>query len=119
MRRFALVAMTTLVMAGGASAAQSLQVVRDEPGFVNIVVGKQLTRFGIRLRVTDDGAIRGRAFGRDVTGEWRWQNGYFCRELFYGDRELGANCQEVAINGSTVRFTSDRGEGIFADFELR
>lgn len=102
-----------------ALASQEFQTVREQSRFVELVAGKQLTRFGISLNVTPDGEIRGRAFGRPVTGRWQWSDGYFCRDLFYGERDLGANCQEVKVNGRTVRFTSDRGQGIFADLTLR
>ena len=103
----------------GATAAFGFQVVSDQSRFVELVKGKQLTRFGIRLTVTEDGSILGRAFGRNVTGNWRWLDGFFCRDLYYGSRDLGPNCQQVKVDGSTLRFTSDRGAGIYADLELR
>ena len=54
-----------------------------------------------------------------VRGAWNWQNGYFCRNLYWGSREIGTNCQEVKISGDLVRFTSDLGEGNYADLMLR
>jgi hypothetical protein len=53
-----------------------------------------------------------------VTGDWQWTDGYFCRTLFYGERDLGPNCQEVKVQGATVRFTSDKGQGIYAELTL-
>lgn len=91
----------------------------EKSDFVALVGGQSLTRMGIRLSVGADGAIRGSAFGRPVSGAWRWQGGYFCRDLFWGDRDLGANCQEVRLRGDVMRFTSDRGTGRFADLTLR
>ncbi|MDU8943830.1 dihydrodipicolinate reductase [Ovoidimarina sediminis] len=87
--------------------------------FLQIINAGNLRRFGITLEVLDNGRIEGSAFGRKVTGAWEWRDGYFCRELFWGRTELGANCQEVKITGNTVRFTSDRGEGDFADLKVR
>ncbi len=43
----------------------------------------------------------------------------FCRDLFWGARDLGYNCQQVDVNGSRIRFTSDRGRGDSAVFRLR
>lgn len=100
-------------------AAEQFQPVRDQDTFLEVVEGRDLTRFGITLEVTPAGEIRGRAFGTPVTGEWRWQDGYFCRDLFWGERDLGANCQEVRVNGDRVRFISDRGQGIYADLSVR
>lgn len=87
--------------------------------FVLLIEGRHLTRFGVRLEVMADGRIRGRAFGRAVTGAWRWAGGYFCRDLYWGPIELGANCQAVRTRGNTVRFISDQGTGRYADLYLR
>jgi hypothetical protein len=65
-----------------AIAAQPFNVVQSRDSFVSLVQGKELRRFGIRLTVTPDGTIQGRAFGTPVTGQWDWDNGYFCRDLF-------------------------------------
>lgn len=93
--------------------------VTDRDRFVSLISGKDLTRLGIRLTVTPDGQIRGRAFGRDVTGAWRWKGGYFCRDLYWGSMDLGPNCQAVRMKGDTLRFISDQGTGQFADLYLR
>jgi hypothetical protein len=102
-----------------AIAAEPFNVVSSRDSFVSLVQGKELRRFGIRLTVSADGAIQGRAFGTPVTGAWDWENGYFCRDLFFGDDDLGFNCQLVQVNGETLRFTSDQGQGIYADLTLR
>ena len=119
MRLLTAAVLAVTIVTSAASAAQGFQTVREQARFLDLVTGKQLTRFGIRLTVTPDGAIRGRAFGREVTGNWQWSDGFFCRDLFYGERDLGPNCQQVQVSGDTVRFTSDRGEGIYADLELK
>lgn len=87
--------------------------------FEQVISGRELRRFGIRLTVTTQGDIVGRAFGNDVTGAWTWQDGFFCRDLFWADDDLGYNCQLVELNGDTLRFTTDRGAGIYADLTLR
>ncbi|MFD1509188.1 dihydrodipicolinate reductase [Lacimonas salitolerans] len=101
--------------------AEEFQTVRDRGTFLSIVQDRNLNIpfWGIRLEVQPDGRIRGEALGRPVSGMWQWQGDYFCRDLMWGERDLGANCQEVKVQGQTVRFTSDRGEGRFADLTLR
>jgi len=99
--------------------ADGFDQVSSEQDFVSLVEGKKLVRFGIDLDVTRDGQIIGRAFGRDVTGKWDWKSGYFCRDLYWGTRDLGANCQAVRVQGDTIRFISDQGAGEFADLKLR
>lgn len=100
------------------SADAGFQRVEDRDSFVRLVNQGSLKRFGITLKVVPDGRIVGRAFGRDVTGVWDWRDGYFCRDMNWGSRALGPNCQEVRVSGSVVRFTSDEGAGRFADLKL-
>ncbi|MCV6597569.1 MAG: dihydrodipicolinate reductase [Mangrovicoccus sp.] len=99
--------------------AQAFTQIERAEEFVAAISGKDLTRTGIRLIVSPEGQITGRAFGRKVTGDWRWQDGYFCRDLNWGAQDLGYNCQMVQQNGSALRFTSDRGAGAYADLWLK
>ena len=121
MKIYAAAAALSLGLSAGAlpAAASEFRVVSDRNEFVELVDGRELTRFGIRLRVSPEGDIAGRGFGHDVWGAWQWHGSYFCRDLGYGRTDLGHNCQLVAVNGETVRFVADQGQGDFADFRLR
>lgn len=116
--RFVLTALFVALLAHPAQA-EGFAKVSDRNTFVSLLDGRQLTRTGIKLQVTPDGQIQGRAFGYDVTGSWSWKSGYFCRDLYWGGDDLGRNCQEVKVQGNTLRFTSDRGVGDSADLRLR
>jgi len=118
MRVMLIVAML-LTGAAVPASADAFRVVQERDSFLQLVTGRKLTRLGISLDVTRAGQIKGRAFGKPVTGQWRWENGFFCRSLYHGKRDLGPNCQQVKINGNTLRFTSDRGSGVYADLVLR
>lgn len=100
-------------------AALAFEKVKSRDQFVQLVQGKDLRLTGIKVKVSPAGQITGRAFGVGVRGEWQWRNGYFCRSLFWGKRDLGPNCQEVQVKGDTIRFTSDKGAGEFADLAIR
>lgn len=111
-----------LLWAGGLAApatAEAFVTVKDRAQFVQIISGRDLTRFGISVDVSPEGQISGRAFGYPVSGAWQWSGSYFCRDLYWGSDNLGQNCQMVRINGDTIRFISDRGTGEFADLTLR
>jgi hypothetical protein len=99
--------------------AEGFAPVTKRDRFVALIEGRDLTRFGITINVTPDGQIKGRAFGRDVTGAWRWNGDYFCRDLYWGKMDLGPNCQAVRVQGNTLRFISDLGAGQFADLNLK
>lgn len=107
------------LIAASPAIADGFDNVQSRDTFVSLISNKKLTRFGINLVVTPSGQIAGRAFGRDVSGAWRWNGGYFCRDLYWGDRDLGANCQAVKIDGRTIRFVSDKGSGQYADLTLQ
>lgn len=94
--------------------------VTDRDNFVSLVNNRDLTRLGIRLKVSDGGKITGRAFGQRVSGDWNWTSGFFCRDLYLNDDVLDENnCQTVEVSGNTLRFTSDKGSGDSADLRLR
>jgi len=114
----AALAAAALAATFAASDAQAFEQVREQSRFVDLITSKKLKRFGIELTVTPQGRIEGRAFGRPVSGDWAWNGGYFCRSLFWGDRNLGDNCQAVLVSGNTLRFISDQGAGDYADLRL-
>lgn len=105
------------VLALPGSAAAERVTTRD--AFLGLVDGRNLTSTGITLRVTPDGRIGGRAFGREVRGTWEWNSGWFCRTLGWGSREWPLNCQLVVRDGQRLIFTSDKGAGDRAALRLQ
>jgi hypothetical protein len=108
-----------LALAITAGSAHGFEPVTSADDFARTVAGRQLTRTGIRLEVLPSGRITGTGFGRDVTGQWRWEGGFFCRDMDWGGRSIGFNCQRVLRDGDRVRFIADQGSGDFADFRIR
>ncbi len=109
-------------LAASPVAADTLKRIADRDTFVGLVKDRslQIALFRINLKVYETGQIAGRAWGRDVRGDWKWSDdGYFCRNLYWGSEEVGPNCQLVELNGNSLRFTSDRGAGQSADLRLR
>ncbi|MFK7763495.1 MAG: dihydrodipicolinate reductase [Roseobacter sp.] len=101
------------------SAAAEFSTVNDESNFLKLVEGKELKRPFVNIEVSPGGDISGYGAAWPVTGNWTWNDGYFCRELFWGGDPLGYNCQQVMASGDRIRFTSDKGSGDSADFRLR
>lgn len=102
-----------------APAIAEFQQITSRSEFVSAVSGKTLSRPLVRLKVLPGGSISGRGATWDVTGEWQWKGKYFCRSIEWGGDDLGYNCQEIKVQGSTMRITSDKGAGDAADFRLR
>lgn len=101
------------------ATAQTSQWIKQEDKFVILIDGKKLKRFLIELSVKTDGTITGTGAGADVTGSWNWQDNYFCRNLSWGNRDLGYDCQKVELRDQKLFFTSDRGRGTTAGFTIR
>ena len=101
------------------ATSQTSQWIKEEDEFINLINGKKLKRFLIELSVETDGTITGTGAGTSVTGSWSWQDNYFCRNLSWGNRDLGSDCQKVELRGQKLLFTSDRGSGSTAGFTIR
>ena len=101
------------------SEAQTNEWITEEDRFINLIDGKKLKRFLIELSVQTDGTITGMGAGTDVTGNWNWQDNYFCRNLSWGNRDLGSDCQKVELKHKKLFFTSDRGLGTTAGFTIQ
>ena len=96
--------------------------IRDKGAFLSLIDGRALEigLYRLSLKVTKDGQIRGSALGWDITGNWRWQDGLFCREMDWSGKAIPFNCQLVEVVGpGRLRFTADKGQGQAAVFRLR
>jgi len=101
------------------AAAQTNQWIREENEFINLIDGKTLNRFLIKLSVGKDGTISGTGAGIDVKGNWYWQGDYFCRSLFWGEQNLGSDCQKVELINQKLFFTANQGSGATAGFTIK
>ncbi len=116
-------ALTTLLTLTPMSAlADGFAPIKDEETFLSLVKDRELRIFlyGLRLQVREGGTIQGSALGSDITGTWDWQDGYFCREMAWGEDPIEYNCQLVEARGEDrMRFTVDQGAGDSATFRLQ
>ena len=113
-----LIALTLLMLPNFALAYEPI---KEKGSFLEVLKGRDLHIgiYGLTLTVSEEGEIIGRALGSPITGSWAWRDGYFCRELDWSGREIPYNCQLVEVNGSKLRFTTDKGMGDSAAFNLR
>lgn len=115
-------AILLLLLVGVPANAEGYQPIKEESEFVAKLDGRDLrvNMFNLTLLVASDGAITGSALGWSVTGNWYWQDGYFCRQMDWSGTPIPHNCQLVESLGSKkMRFTTDRGAGESATFDMR
>ena len=117
------IALTTLLALTPLPAlADGFAPVSEQSEFLSLVKDRELKiyLYGLTLRVKEEGTIEGSAVGWDISGTWSWQDGYFCREMEWGDRPIPYNCQLVEVRGEDrMRFTVDQGAGDSATFRLQ
>ncbi len=104
------------------ATAESFKPIRDKDAFLSLVNDRDLRigLYNLSLRVMPDGKIIGKALGWGISGNWKWEDGYFCRDMDWSGYAIPFNCQLVEARGDgEVRFTVDRGAGNSASFRLR
>lgn len=114
----ALLALATALPA----AADVFRTVTDKSRFLDLVRDRELRigLYDLSIYVLPDGRIAGSALGWDITGQWDWKDGYFCREMDWSGTPISYNCQLVESAGAEkLRFTVDQGKGDSATFRLR
>ena len=116
------IAIAFVVSLPGLGLANEFQPVKEKATFLSLVQDREL-RIGVyslALSVLPDGQIKGSAMGWAITGQWSWQDGYFCREMDWSGMEIPYNCQLVEATGDErLRFTVDKGTADSATFRLR
>lgn len=107
-----------LIVSGQAAIAN--ERVTDKGTFLSLVDGNSLKirLYALSLDVLPNGTIKGSALGSKVTGNWTWQDGYFCRGMMWGERDIGYNCQLVTAAADRMTFTTDKGAGDSATFRV-
>ena len=108
-----------LTCASPGAAKAGFVPVKTKTEFLKIISGKNLKYSGASIHLSKAGTIRGKAYGKKVSGTWQWKGGLFCRSIIWGSRDLGPNCEVVKIDGNTLRFITDHGKGKRADMSLR
>ena len=101
------------------SLAQSGSWINEEERFLEIIDGKKLQRFLIELSVEKDGTISGTGAGRPVSGKWQWSGEYFCRNLIWGEKDLGTDCQKIELREQKLYFIANKGSGEKAGFLVK
>ena len=112
----------TLLATPVSAVANDFEPVRDQGEFLKLVQDRVLRSglYDLAISLMPDGRIEGSALGWQITGQWQWQDGYFCREMDWSGTPIAYNCQLVEVQGGDkLRFTVDRGAGDAAVFRLR
>ena len=93
-------------------AADEKTRIETEQEFREIAVGKKLVyKIGEYVIAHDDGTMSGYFGGKPLTGNWNWEDGYYCRTGKLGGKSLGEDCQIVELSGNRLTFFRKKGKG--------
>jgi hypothetical protein len=107
---------------GMPACADTYAPIKDVTAFLQIVEGRDLRigLYDLTLNLAPDGQITGSALGWSISGTWRWDGNFFCRQMDWSGYAIEDNCQLVeALGTEKLRFTTDQGAGDSATFKLR
>ncbi len=116
------VVLACLLMLPLPALVEGFEPVKEKDRFLDLIKNRELRigLYNLSLSVLPDGSIDGSAMGWDITGNWSWKDGYFCREMDWSGTPISYNCQLVEAEGAEkLRFTVDQGKGDSATFRLR
>lgn len=85
--------------------------IATEQEFRAKAAGKRLVSEVGWVDVGKDGSLRGEFGGRELTGNWYWEDEYYCRTVRLGDRDMGHDCQAVLVTDDGMVFHRGKGEG--------
>lgn len=109
---FKTIATTLFLVALSAGTAQAWERIDTEAAYRAQVVGnRQVVAGSGHAVVQPDGTVTGEWNGQPVSGNWSWNDGYYCRSLRIGNTDTGSNCQLIEVEGNQIRSTNDRGQG--------
>ncbi len=87
--------------------------ITTEKQFLEQIVGNKLVETDSWVIISSNGKVHGQGpENGEIVGNWVWQEIYYCRDIVIDDEPLPHDCQTVSMDGDTVAFTHNKGEGI-------
>lgn len=99
--------------------AASFKRIKSAEDFNSKVVGQKLTSEAGFFIIEASGKISGELNKHKAVGAWKWNQGFWCRTIKIGARDLGSNCQTIEVTQDQVKFTRDQGKGDETIFNLK
>lgn len=96
-----------------AQGGEEYQVVSDLDAFKARFIGPKIMDPADDANyfvINEDGTLKGTWHGAELAGEWRWEDGYFCRSLS-SPRPAPEDCQQWGVADGKARLVRNRGEG--------
>ena len=98
--------------------ASSRKRITTEQAFRDLVVGRKMSNEHGFSMLHEDGSLSGEFGEGRLSGTWSWEGKFLCRIARHGNKNLGLDCQAVAVSGDKVTFTRKKGKGKKATYRL-
>jgi hypothetical protein len=79
--------------------------------FLETIADRELAGEGMRFIVHSDGRISGTVGTDLLSGQWYWEDEYFCRTAALNGEDLGLDCEVIELCGNSMRYTRNKGQG--------
>ncbi|MDD9724565.1 hypothetical protein PVV74_03755 [Roseovarius sp. SK2] len=107
---FAITALGVSMLALPASASD-FERVETKAEFDRVIVGRKAVASWGWVISQPNGTVVGQVDGEKAAGSWEWKNGFWCRTISFGSKDMPHDCQAVFHKGSTAIFIRDKGQG--------
>ncbi|MGH1414246.1 MAG: hypothetical protein ACRBB0_12195 [Pelagimonas sp.] len=98
-----------LAIGAGPALAEGFTPISTIDSFQALAIGKTLYLGETTATVHTGGTMTVVFKGKEISGTWEWQDGYFCRVL--ASYSTKADCQLWEHDGHDFRITRDKGAG--------
>lgn len=79
--------------------------------FVKLISNRSLVGDGNRFVLHSDGRISGQIDGAKLSGNWHWEEAYFCRTATIDGNDLDHDREAIELRGNYMRYTRNEGHG--------
>ena len=94
-----------------AAAVPGKRRITTEQEFRDAVVGKKFGNKNGYFVIHEDGTFTGKFGSKKLTGEWTWEDEFYCRSGKLGSRKLKQDCQVLFLEGDTLTGNRKKGKG--------
>lgn len=101
------------------AAATGKRRVTTEQEYRDAVVGKKFGNKHGYFVVHEDGTFTGEFSGKKMTGEWTWEDEFFCRSGKLGTRKIKHDCHAVFLEGDKLTGHRKKGKGKKVTYRLQ
>lgn len=93
------------------AAAGDFKRIKTEAEYREKIAGDKFVSGKDHVVIKENGKMSGKFGGKKLVGAWNWQQGYWCRTIRVGGKDLGSDCQVVMASDTQMYLIRKQGKG--------